>query len=139
MNTPTGSPSFQKRNPHLFGTPALGWGTELLAESLPKPHKRLRRSLNKSETKYCAILESKGYKVRKQSITLALDPPYKSYTPDLAYKVGFALVLVEVKGPHRFREKGIAKAALAAKTYPEFTFLLADWVGGQWKETILSP
>ena len=46
---------------------------------------------------------------------------------------------MEVKGPHRFREKGIAKAALAAKTYPMFRFALFDWTKEGWKESVLSP
>ena len=95
--------------------------------------------LNKTESRYCCMLESAGIKVMKQAITLRLDPPYKSYTPDLAYVGQFGLTLVEVKGPHRFRRAGIAKAALAAKTYSQFRFELADWSGSQWKKSTLSP
>jgi hypothetical protein len=73
----------------------------------------------------------------EQAITLRLDAPFRSYRPDFAFTNAQQLWLVEVKGPHRFREKGIAKAALAAKTYPMFTFLLAEWDGKQWKETVL--
>jgi hypothetical protein len=81
----------------------------------------------------------RGYEVLEQAITLRLDPPFTSYRPDLAYMRGTCLALVEVKGPHRFREKGIAKAALAAKTYPMFRFELFDWTKEGWKESVLSP
>lgn len=151
---PQGTPDYQKRNPHLF--PRTGdrgsstHGQDALAPEhtnrpvgpaegaspspgVPKP------LLNKTEQRCCDHLESNGFRVRKQAITLRLDPPYKSYRPDLAYvSVIYGLIFVETKGPHRFREKGIAKAALAAKTYPEFRFELWDWDGKKWKTTVLS-
>lgn len=97
-----------------------------------------RPRLNKTELRWLAILENRGHKpIWQQAITLALDPPFRSYRPDLAYIRGTYLTLVEVKGPHRFREKGIAKAALAAKTYPQFRFELAEWTGNSWKESVL--
>ena len=112
----------------------------------PQTHSRIddrpaRRSrlLNKTEQRWCNVLEYGGYQVLKQAITLGLDPPFTSYRPDLAYFKGNSLTFVEVKGPHRFREKGIAKAALAAKTYPMFRFELAEWTGEGWKESLLSP
>ena len=102
-----------------------------------KPKKPL---LNKTEQRCRDILAARGYQpILEQAITLRLDPPFKSYTPDLAYVKGTYLTLVEVKGPHRFREKGIAKAALAAKTYPMFRFELFDWTKDGWKESVLSP
>lgn len=76
--------------------------------------------------------------ILEQAITLRLDPPFKSYRPDLAYiNCTGGLVFTEVKGPHRFRRAGIAKAALAAKTYPHFLFVLVEWDGHQWKESVL--
>lgn len=110
-----------------------------------KPSKRIKSHLNKRETIWKLILEVRGITgIMEQAITLRLDPPFKSYTPDLAYFrktdiVSGILILVEVKGPHRFRRAGIAKAALAAKTYPQFRFELADWTGKEWKESVLSP
>ncbi len=98
------------------------------------------QTLNKTETRFRDILRSRQYNpIWEQAITLKLNPPFKSYKPDLAYMRGTALTFVEVKGPHRFRERGIAKAALAAKTYPQLTFILADWNGKEWKESVLSP
>jgi len=96
--------------------------------------------LNKTETRWKAVLESRGVTgIMEQAITLRLDPPFKSYKPDLAYHTPTGgLCFVEVKGPHRFRKAGIAKAALAAKTYPQFRFELADWTGKEWKESVLS-
>ncbi len=134
MNLPLNpNQSFVARNPHLYPTP------KQVVASAARAAKPL---LNGLEARYCAYLEAKGYKVLKQAIRLKLDPPFSFYTPDLAYLSGSAwkkpLVFVECKGKHRFREKGITKVALAAKTYPMFTFLLAEWTGSEWKETLLS-
>lgn len=96
--------------------------------------------LNKTEQRCRDLLLERGYyPILEQAITLRLDPPFTSYRPDLVYVKGTHLTLVEVKGPHRFREKGIAKAALAAKTYPMFRFELFDWTNKGWKESVLSP
>lgn len=102
------------------------------------PHKK---RLNKLETRYRDILLRRGENPLEQAITLALDPPFKSYRPDLAYvSAVYGLVFIETKGPHRFREKGIAKAALAAKTYPMFRFELVEYdKDNGWKTTLLSP
>lgn len=132
-------PSLMKRNPHLW-PPAC-------REDVPIPTaspKRIRQSgkalLNKTEGKWKAILDMRGITgILEQAITLRLDPPFKSYRPDMAYIRDGQLTLVEVKGPHRFREKGIARAALAAKTYPMFRFELADWTANGWKESVFTP
>ncbi len=140
----TVSESTKKRNPHLYApqqeVSMYFHGHPVKVELPPK---RIRQSakplLNRTEQRYCDRLEGCGVKVFKQAITLRLDPPYKSYKPDLAFVSDvFGLVFVEIKGPHRFRRAGIAKAALAAKTYPQFRFELADWVNGEWKESVLS-
>lgn len=106
-------------------------------------NRRIRQSnplLNATEDEWARLLGMQGVTgIMKQAITLRMDPPYKSYRPDLAYIGKYGLTFVEVKGPHRFREKGIAKAALAAKTYPQFRFELAEWTGSKWKESVLSP
>ncbi len=99
-----------------------------------------RAILNKTETRARDILRARQYSpIWEQAITLKLDPPFKSYRPDLAHMstLSDVLTLIEVKGPHRFRRAGIAKAALAAKTYPQFRFELWDWKDGQFKVTIL--
>lgn len=95
--------------------------------------------LNKTEKRWCSVLEARGYKVMKQAITLKLDPPFTSYRPDLAVLEVDMLVFYEVKAPHRFARAGIAKAACAAKTYPGFTFRLAMWTKEGWKESVLTP
>ena len=107
----------------------------------PAEQATIRPSLNKTERRCRDILLARGYRpILEQAITLRLDPPFKSYRPDLAYvKESTHLVFCEVKGPHRFREKGIAKAALAAKTYPMFRFELFEWTDRGWKESVLSP
>lgn len=137
------SESVRRINPHLYAPGTIAHAAtnsflgQIEAENPRKP-RAPKPLLNQTEARYCTILESQGLKVLKQAITLHLDPPFKRYTPDLAY-VSNGLVLLEVKGSHRFREKGIAKAALAAKTYPEFRFELAEWTGSEWKVSVLSP
>lgn len=135
------SESTRKRNPHLYDP-----HYQLLCDvschgTMNEPPKPIKPRLNKTETRWKAVLESRGVTgIMEQAITLRLDPPFKSYKPDLAYHTPTGgLCFVEVKGPHRFRKAGIAKAALAAKTYPQFRFELADWTGKEWKESVLSP
>ena len=94
--------------------------------------------LNKTEQRWCDVLEGRGYKVMRQAITLRLDPPFTSYRPDLAvFEVG-RLVFWEVKARHRFARAGIAKTACAAKTYPCLQFKLALWTGETWQESTFS-
>ena len=127
-----------------LGGLATGEGShsESEAPSLMKglrPAKRIRE-LNKTEARWADVLAGRGYSpVLKQCITLALDPPFTSYRPDLAYWKRQGLIFVEVKGEHRFKEKGIAKVALAAKTYPMFRFELVQWTGTEWKESVMTP
>ncbi len=139
------SKSMRDRNPQLYGgvlEPVITGvvvNGEVKPVTIPPKRIRLNSVLNKTEQKYLSVLERRGVAaIMKQSITLRMDPPYKSYRPDLAYVDGDTLRFIEVKGPHRFRNAGIAKAALAAKTYPQFRFILADWVCGEWKESVLS-
>jgi len=107
------------------------------------PKKRLRQSgkplLNELEKSWRNVLIASGHKVLEQAITLRLDPPFKRYRPDLAYQLHGTLVLVECKGHHRFREKGIARVALAAKTYPMFRFELVERNGVDWKISAMTP
>ena len=121
------------------GTVERDWATGGGAEKELITPIGYRPLLNKTEQRWCNILEGRGFTVMRQAITLALSPPFKSYRPDLAVFEEGRLVLWEVKAKHRFREKGIAKAALAAKTYPQLRFKLADWTGAGWKESVLSP
>jgi len=142
------SESVRRRNPHLYSV-ILEDGSVGTTTVNPTP-KRIRQStkplLNKTEQRCYDMLVGRGPgknygKIFKQAFTLRLDPPYRSYTPDLAYirDVSGDLVFIEVKGPHRFRKAGIAKAALAAKTYPQFRFELFEWAKGEWKESVLTP
>ena len=95
--------------------------------------------LNKTEQRWCDVLEGRGYKVMRQAITLRLDPPFTSYRPDLAVFEEGQLVLWEVKAKHRFARAGIAKTACASKTYPCFKFKLALWDNSKgWLESEFS-
>ena len=99
----------------------------------------LKPLLNKTETRCRDLIRARGYDpILEQAITLRLDPPFKSYRPDLAYVGVTGLTLVEVKAPHRFARAGIAKAALAAKTYPMFRFELFMRTKNGWQESVLS-
>jgi hypothetical protein len=137
-----------RRDSGQSGKPSRTSPLEIQRESEPvsarpaRPSQRIRKAtkplLNKTETRCRDILLARGYQpVLEQAITLRLDTPFRSYRPDLAYMRGTYLTLVEIKGPHRFREKGIAKAALAAKCYPMFRFELWDWTDKGWKESVL--
>lgn len=114
------------------------YGTEPPKPKAPKAPKPL---CNKTESRWYGVMVARGYAgILAQAITLRLDPPFKSYRPDFFYigpNGGWRFV--EVKAQHRFAEKGIAKAALAAKTYPQFTFELAMWKNKQWHESVFTP
>ena len=109
----------------------------------PTPKRRAisLRGLNKTETRYRDLLRARGETtILEQAITLALDPPFRSYRADLVtvdLEGEGILHFYEVKGNHRFKRAGIAKVALASKTYPFFTFFLAEWTKEGWKETVL--
>ncbi len=109
-------------------------------DSISLKPKRKKPLLNQTESRWLAVLQSRSYNpILQQAITLRLDPPFKSYRADLAYVRGTYLTLVEVKGIQPFARAGIAKAAVAAKTYPQFRFELAEWTKEGWKESVLSP
>jgi hypothetical protein len=136
------SASTRKRNPSLYGTEAVALKPHT-TDAAFAPAKRIRQSdkplMNLTEQKCQALLECRGVVgIMQQAITLRLGPPFKSYRPDLAYLGASGLVFVEAKGQHRFRRAGIAKVALAAKTYPQFRFELFEWDGKAWKESVLS-
>jgi len=155
----------RRLNLHLFGGPAVNPGLALGREIVTVApvicassrnaegnfgallggpvKKRIRQDskplMNNTEQRCRQLLASRGVVgIMQQAITLRLDPPFKSYRPDLAYLGACGLVFVEAKGQHRFRRAGIAKAALAAKTYPQFRFELFEWDGKAWKESVLS-
>lgn len=131
------SASTRARNPHLYPSAAGEFMTKLeAAKPVTSEPKAL---MNETEARYMAIMVDRGCAgILAQSITLRLDPPFRSYRPDFFYITNYGGIrFVEVKGPHRFRRAGIAKVALASKTYPQFTFELAEWDGKQWKETVL--
>ena len=101
---------------------------------------RVSSKLNKTEARYRDRIRLNYGKIFEQAITLAIDPPFRSYRPDLAAFEESTLHVFEVKAEHRFKEKGIAKAALAAKQWPNIVFHLALWtINKVWKESILPP
>lgn len=131
------------RSPARAGDAGPESGSNSNARVAAKRSKRIRQSskplLNKLEEKCKELLKDRGIVgILEQAITLKLDTPFRSYRPDLAFLDRSGLTFIEVKGPHRFRRAGIAKVALAAKSYPQFRFVLFDWIGDRWKEVVLS-
>lgn len=129
----SGSKTFQKLNPHLFGMPKV-----VAAEKEKKPQ-RIRQNakplLNKLEAEYLRILQVRRVGVRSQAITLKLANGVR-YTPDF-----FQLDSVEaweVKGRHAW-EDSLIKLKFAAKEYPEIRFTLVWKEDGQWKEQTVLP
>ena len=121
-------------------TPIANW---IQGGQLPESHVAIKGKFpkplsNKTESRFKAILQSRQYNpIWEQAITLKLDAPFKSYRPDYAVLRNGVVMLFEVKARHRFARAGIAKAALAAKTYPQFQFVLAMWEDGKFTETVL--
>ena len=93
--------------------------------------------LNKTEKAYLAILRSRHSDVRIQAITLKLGNDTR-YTPDFSTIVGGNYVFFEVKGGF-VREDGWIKLKIAARTYREFRFVLAQYKGKIWKEEAVNP
>jgi len=90
--------------------------------------------LNKTETRWCSVLEGRGYKtVWKQAIRLKLAERLH-YTPDFAVIRLGVLTFYEVKGAFE-RDDAIVKLKAAAKLFPQFDFIKAKWANGQWTET----
>ena len=96
--------------------------------------------LNKLERDWLAVLKTRWLErgIFVQSIKLRLADGVW-YIPDFVvfdfnqYEE-CAIRAYETKGPHRFREKGILKAKMAAETFKQITFYLVTRKDGQWKE-----
>ncbi len=145
MNTPTGSASFQKRNPHMFSFNIDD--NEPVMTPPPKPPKRLRqrtaRKLNKLEQEWYDHQSPKPY---AQAIRFELANGC-TLTPDFfhfdwpAVAEAHGPTAFEIKGPW-FTDDSAVKLKMFARMYPEIRVLLcwkdkAD--GGNWKVQHVLP
>ncbi len=137
------SASFRARNPHLFPADAVP-GPDKPPEdagkaisSHPKPRQGSgQRKLNKTEQRWLGVLEERGIVARYEAIRFRLAPK-TTYTPDFyGLSHNDRLTFWEVKGPF-IRDRAMQKPKIAAAMFPEFDFVLAQWIGGEWKETML--
>jgi hypothetical protein len=129
----------------------MSWGDELLAELKrrrdarvlpPAPAPPERPRMNKTETRMAVRLEAEravGTVLRFdfEALTLRLADRVR-YTPDFFVVYPGHLGFVEVKGGY-VREDARIKLAVAARVYPMFRFVLAQWKGGAWSESEVRP
>ncbi len=94
------------------------------------------QTLNKTEQKYWEKLKANFPDARHHAIKLQLAEKCW-YTPDFHYVSTIeGLVFIEVKGGFE-RDDAIVKLKTAARLFPQFTFIKAKYVKGQWTETIM--
>jgi hypothetical protein len=95
--------------------------------------------LNKTERRWLDVLRSRNFVgLGIQSLTLKLGHDCR-YTPDfITCDVAGLVTLWEVKGPWIY-EKAMYKPRTAARQFPWFRFVLAQWKTGQWTETLIKP
>lgn len=103
---------------------------------------RAKPKLNKTETRWLGILTARAAKegwtsLRSQAITIELGEHCR-YTPDFSAMIAGRLTFWEVKGAHVWDDAKV-KFKVAPRLYPEFSFWLAQWKGGQWLEYQLQP
>lgn len=95
--------------------------------------------LNKTERRWLDVLRGRNYShVMVKPITLKLGHDCR-YTPDLVTADTAGLVTIwEVKGAYVY-EKAMYKPRMAARMFPFFRFVLAQWKDGQWTESLIKP
>lgn len=114
-----------------------------LVKPCPKlPRKRIRQSskplLNKLEAEYQLWVEANTeYKLIPQAIRFRLGNGIW-YKPDFTILVPYALMAIEVKGPHAFRG-GLENLKVAASLYPQVWWKLVWKEGNHWYEQRVLP
>jgi hypothetical protein len=136
---PTGSKSFQARNPHLFGGPPTSISTD---HAPGEAVKRMRQSskplLNGLETSFLSHLCSEEYlpsEVYSQAITLRLANGLR-YTPD--FFIFRDQTAWEVKGKWVDGDS-FPKLKMAASVFLHISFRLVWKVDGVWHEQVILP
>jgi hypothetical protein len=94
--------------------------------------------MNRTETELYGILKARGYdRVDFEAITLTLGTGSR-YTPDFLCVQGEKVTFFEAKGAF-IREAALVRLKVAARMYPEFTFILAQKKAGKWTEKRIEP
>jgi len=95
--------------------------------------------LNKTERRYYEILQRRRIRSLKVH-ALRLKLAYRdTYTPEFSgVDEQGRFTIWEVKGPF-IREDAWQKLKMAARSFPEFRFIMAQWDGKQWEETWIRP
>ena len=142
------SASFKKRNADFFNCAATRREKKALsnldAPPVPAiPDKRLRQSekpvLNKLENQWfeiCRRSEAITH-LRAQALRFELGRGIW-YKPDLTCWQAGHLTAYEVKGQHAFRG-GFENLKVAARTFPDWTWILVWKKDGQWRQQIVLP
>ena len=135
---PTGSPAFQKRNPHIFSQIADQIAPAPVAAPTIANPERIRQSkkplMNKLETEFFNHLSSlyPNWAIHAQAMTFRLANGLR-YTPDFVCISCLPMVAYEVKGKWVDGDS-FPKLKMAASVYPEIEWILAWKVNGQWKD-----
>ncbi len=96
------------------------------------------QTLNKTEAKFLEILKLRPGVFHIGQHTIKLQLAEKCwYLPDFNYISPLGtLVFIEIKGGFE-RDDAIVKLKTAARLFPQFTFIKAKYVKGQWTETVM--
>lgn len=104
----------------------------------------LKPRMNKTEASFFEILRRRYDPRDIFPFGLTLELAYRcKYTPDFSViqlgAGGYCIVTCyEVKGAHVFEDSWI-KLKVAARTFSNFKFVLAQYKKGEWTETVISP
>ncbi len=125
-------------NPKTYNGDIVGHDLRLAAQGgEPVPDRPQAQTLNKTEQRYWEILQSRPGIYRAAHHTIKLQLAEKCwYTPDFSFMDARGLVFVETKGAFE-RDDAIVKLKTAARLFPQFTFIKAKFVKGQWTETVM--
>lgn len=102
-------------------------------------------ALNKTEKRWLEILRSRGFAfvgIHTHTLKLAHDCRYTPdfFTVDSANysNADYGMVFWEVKGKHIW-EDSLIKIRTAARIFPFYRFVLAQWKDNQWTEKVIRP
>lgn len=116
--------------------PSMSDHIKAISKAFDKP------KMNRTETELYGMLKARAYgRVEFEAITLTLANGAR-YTPDF-YCVQrihpYALMsFYEAKGGF-IREASLVRLKVAARQYPEYTFVLAQKKNGLWTEKVIRP
>ncbi len=127
-------------DPKTYKGTLVGYDLRLAAQGgkpVPSRPVIIRQTLNKTEERYWKILKADPMLSFVSHHTIKLQLAEKCwYTPDFNFVDARGLVFVETKGGFE-RDDAIVKLKTAARLFPQFTFIKAKYVKGQWTETVM--